>query len=44
MLRSGSFDYRDGHILAKGTIIVADETAATPKNANKKVMFRNCAL
>ena len=43
MLRSGSCNYRDAYILAKGTITVADETAAAPKNANKKVIFRNRA-
>ena len=43
MLRSGSCNYRDAHILVKGTITVADETAVAPKKANKKVIFRNCA-
>ena len=43
MLRSGSCNYRDAYILVKGTIAVADEAAAAPKKANKKVIFRNCA-
>ena len=42
MLRSHLFDYRDGYIIINGTITVAEETAAAPNNANKKVMFKNC--
>ena len=43
MLRSGLCDYNDAYILVKGNIIIAQETAAAPKNANKKVIFKNCA-
>ena len=40
MLRSGLCDYNDAYILVKGNIIIAQETAAAPKNANKKVIFK----
>ena len=43
MLRSTLCDYSNAFILAKGTITVAEETAAAPNNANKKVTFKNCA-
>ena len=43
MLRSSLCDYSDAYILVKETITVAQETAATPNNANKKVIFKNCA-
>ena len=43
MLRSGLCEYNDPHILVKGTITVAKETAAAPNNANKKVMFKKWA-
>ena len=43
MLRSGLCDYNNAYILVKGNIIIAQETAAAPKNANKKVIFKNCA-
>ena len=39
MLRSSLCDYSDA---CKGTIIVAEATAAAPSNANKKVIFKNC--
>ena len=42
MLRSSLCDYSDAYILVKGTITVAQETAAAPNNANKKVVFKNC--
>ena len=43
MLRSSSCDYSDAYILGEETITVALATAATPNNANKKVIFKNCA-
>ena len=43
MLRTSLCNYSDAYILTKGTITVAQETAAAPNNANKKVIFRNCA-
>ena len=43
MLRSNLCDNSDAYILVKGTIKVAQATAATPNNANKKVIFKNCA-
>ena len=42
MLRPSLCDYSDAYILVKGTITVAQETAAAPNNANKKVLFKNC--
>ena len=43
VLRSSLYDYSDAYILVKGTITVAQETAAAPNNANKKVIFKNYA-
>ena len=43
VLRSRLYDYCDAHVLVKGTITVAQETAAAPNNANKKVIFKNYA-
>ena len=45
MLRSILCDYNDEYILFKGTITVANTTAArqATNNADKKVMFKNCA-
>ena len=43
MLRSSLCDYSDAYILVKGTITVAQEIAAAPNNANKRVIFKNCA-
>ena len=43
MLRTSLCNYSDAYILTKGTITVVQETAAAPNNANKKVIFRNCA-
>ena len=43
MLRSSLCDYGDAYILVIGTITVAPSTAAAPYNANKKVIFKNCA-
>ena len=45
MLRSSLCDFSDAYIIVKGNITV-NNTAAGPaaaKNANKKVMFKNCA-
>ena len=46
MLKSSLCDYSDAHILVKGTITVNNTTAANTdeNNANKKVIFKNCAL
>ena len=45
MLRSSLCDYSDAFILVKGTIRVANTAAAgAANNANKKVIFKNCAL
>ena len=46
MLKSSLFDYSDAYILAKGTITVAETSAAgaATNNTNKKVIFKNCAL
>ena len=43
MLSSNLCDYSDAYILVKGNITVAPATAAAPNNANKKVIFKNCA-
>ena len=42
MLRSRLCDDSDAYILVKGTITVSEATAASPNNANKKVVFKNC--
>ena len=44
MFRSSLWDYSDAYILGKETITVAERTAASQNNANKKVLFKNCAL
>ena len=45
MLKSSLCDYSDVYILAKGTISVNNSAAqvAAANNANKKVIFKNCA-
>ena len=44
MLRSSLCDYSNGYILVKRTITAANtRTAAVLNNANKKVIFKNCA-
>ena len=45
MLKSSSCDYSDAYILAKGTITVNNTAVAyaDASNANKKVIFKNCA-
>ena len=44
MLRISLCDYNDAYILVKGTITVASTgTAAALSNADKKVIFENCA-
>ena len=43
MLRSSLCDHSDAYILVRGTITVAEATAATPNNANKRVILKNCA-
>ena len=42
MLRSSLCDDSDAYILVKWTITVAEATAASTNNANKKVVFKNC--
>ena len=42
MLKSSLCDYSDAYILVKGTIAV-NNIAAAVNNANKKVIFKNCA-
>ena len=46
MLKSSLFDYSDAYILVKRTITVNNTAAADvdANNANKKVIFKNCAL
>ena len=46
MLRSSLCDYSDAYILVKGNITVNNTAAdgAAANNANKKVIFKNCAL
>ena len=46
MLNSSLCDYRDAYILVKGTITVANTAAQAQASngANKKVIFKNCAL
>ena len=45
MLRSSLCDYSDAYILVKGNITVNNTAAdgAAANNANKKVIFKNCA-
>ena len=45
MLKSSLCDYSDAYILVKGTITVPNTAAedADVNNANKKVVFKNCA-
>ena len=45
MLRSSLCDYSDAYILVKGNKTVNNTAAADAdsNNANKKVMFKNCA-
>ena len=45
MLRSSLRDYSDAFILVKGNVSVNNTgTVAAPTNANKKVIFKHCAL
>ena len=45
MLRSGLFDFSDAYKIFKGNITVNNTAAdgANANNANKKVIFKNCA-
>ena len=43
MLSSSIYDYSDAYTLAKRTITVAAQAGDNPNNANKKVVFTNCA-
>ena len=43
ILRSSLYDYSDAYILIKETITVAEAATSALKNADKKVIFRNCA-
>ena len=46
MLKSSLCDYSDAYILVKRTITVINTAVADAavNNANKKVIFKNCAL
>ena len=46
MLKSGLCGYSTSYILAKGTVTVANTAVAgaEPNNANKKGLFKDCAL
>ena len=43
VLQSSSCDYTHAYILVKGTMTVAQATAAASNNATKKVILKNCA-
>ena len=45
MIKSSLCDYSDAYVLIKGTITVNNTaaTSANANNANKKVIFKNCA-
>ena len=43
MLRLSLRHYSDAYILAKETISIAAQPGDNPDNANKKVVFKNCA-
>ena len=43
MLRSSLCDSSDTYILVKGTISIAAQAGDNPNNANKKLVFKNCA-
>ena len=43
MFRSSLCDYSDACIVVKGTISIAAQAWDNPNNANKKVIFKNCA-
>ena len=44
MLKSSFCGYSDAYIHVSGIITVAEPKVAAPNNANKKVIFKNCAL
>ena len=43
ILRSRLCDYKDEYILVQGTMSMAAQAWDNPNNANKKVIFKNCA-
>ena len=43
MLRSSLCDSSDAYILVKGIISIAAQAGDNPNNANKKLVFKNCA-
>ena len=43
MLKLNICDYSDAYILVKGTITALKMVAAAGNNADKKVIFKNCA-
>ena len=43
MLRSSLCDSNDAYILVKGIISIAAQAGDNPNNANKKLVFKNCA-
>ena len=44
MFRSSLCDYNDAYILVQLTITVAPATTTAPNNANKKLIFKLCAI
>ena len=44
MLRSSLCDCSHTYMLVKGTITVAEATAAVPNYANKQIIVKNCVL
>ena len=43
MLRLSLCDYSNANMLVKKELTVAKETDAAPNNADKKIIFKNCA-
>ena len=43
MLRSSLYDYSDVFVIVKENILIAAQAGDNLNNANKKVLFKNCA-
>ena len=43
MLRSNWYDYSNTYTLVKGTIAIAAQAGDNENNANKRLVFKNCA-
>ena len=43
LLKSSLCDYSDAYVLAKGTTPITAQAGYNPDNANRKVVFKNCA-